>query len=371
MGKINVAVIGVGSFTKALVEGVSFYAKHPTEETGLANPLIGNYRVEDINFVAAFDVDERKVGQPLSKAIELGANITKQITKPLDYDALVYRGPTLDGVIEQMKGTYVQESGEAPVDIADVLQKTKSQMVVNLVPSGSDEATKFYAQEALRASCSFINCIPTPLAVLPDWRKKFEEKGLVLLGDDTKSQIGATMLNRILLEFLSIRGVRITKSEQINEGGNADHYNLLYRSEHKEKSKSGTLAKFLKEGDAKPTVKFRFTGKPSGHKHVFLNIEGEIFGRTPIKISSIIEDEISINGAGTLIDAIRIAQWLVDTKQPQKSIDASPLVMKNPPVPMSDGEAFEAFSKLLTDDNRRASLKRNSFLTWLMGNFRS
>lgn len=347
MPKINVAIIGVGSFTKALVEGVSFYTKTPNETTGLTNPRIGNYKVKDINFVCAFDVDERKVGKPLHEAISMGANVTKEITKALKYKALVYRGPTLDGVIEEMKGSFVKESSDPVVDVAKILKKNKVDVLVNLAPSGSDQVTFFYADAALQAGCSFVNCIPTPLATLPDWQKKFAKKGLVLLGDDTKSQLGATMLNRFLLELLQMRGIKVTKSEQLNRGGNADHFNLLYRFKHKEKSKSQALARFLSKDDAKPTVKFSYTGVSSGHKLVNLTIEGEIFGRTPIVITSVIEDEISINGAGTVVDAIRIAQLLVDKKRQKDTKNVCAFLMKTPPMQMTDTEALKAFKKVL------------------------
>ncbi len=347
MKKINVAIIGVGSFTKALVEGVSFYTKNPDEKTGLLHPKIGNYNVKDINFVCAFDVDERKVGQKLHKAISMGMNVTREITKPIKYDALVYRGPTLDGVIKEMQGTFVRESKNSPVDVAKILKDTKTDVVVNLVPSGSDQATHFYAEEALKAGCSFINCIPTPLATISKWRKKFEDKGLVILGDDTKSQLGATMLNRFLLQLMKMRGIKVTKTHQENRGGNADHFNLLYRFEHKEKSKSSTLQTFLEKDDAKPTVGFSYTGEPSGHKNVKLEIGGEIFGRTPISITALIEDEISINGAGTVVDAIRIAQFLVDKKKQKEAYKACPFLMKTPPEHMTDSEASEAFNKLI------------------------
>ena len=288
MSKINVAVIGVGSFTKALVEGVSFYTKNPAEQTGLAHPTIGKYKIKDINFVCAFDVDRRKVGKKLHQAISLGANVTKEITKPVKYTAVVHRRPTLDGVIDEMKGKFVYESKEPVADVAKILKQTKANVVINLVPSGSDEANHFYATETLKASCSFINCIPTPLATISKWRKKFESKGLVLLGDDTKSQLGATMLNRFLLQLLKTKGIKVTKTHQENRGGNADHFNLLYRSKHKEKSKSAALKKFLAKDDAEPTVKFSYTGEPSGSKIVNLIIEGEIFGRTPLAITSTI-----------------------------------------------------------------------------------
>ncbi len=345
--KINVAILGVGSLTKALVEGVSFYTKNAKEQTGLLHPKVGNYKVKDINFVCAFDVDERKIGKKLHRAISMGANITKKITAPVKYDAIVHRGPTLDGVIKEMKGNFVQESKKPAVDVAKILKETKTDVVVNLVPSGSDEATHFYAEEALKAGCSFVNCIPTPLATITKWRNKFEKKGLVLLGDDTKSQLGATMLNRIILQLLQMRGIKVTKTHQDNSGGNADHYNLLYRSKHKEKSKSAALKHYLNKDDAEPTVKFAYTGTPSGHKIVTLNIEGEIFGRTPIVITANIEDEISINGAGTVVDAIRIAQLLVDKKKQKDAAKACPFLMKTPPKHLPDSEAYEAFDDLI------------------------
>jgi len=188
------------------------------------------------------------------------------------------------------------------------------------------------------------------LVTIPQWRKRFEEKGLVILGDDTKSQLGATMLNRILLEFLKMRGIKIKKSEQNNRGGNADHFNLLYRSESKQKSKSGALSKFLGKEDAKPIVNFSHTGESSGHKIVNITIEGEIFGRTPISITSVIEDEISINGAGTIVDAIRMAKFLVDNGKQKEAEDACPFLMKSPPKPVSDSEAFEAFKRILNNN---------------------
>lgn len=347
MKKINVAIAGVGSFTKALVEGVSFYTKNPAETAGLMHPHIGDYCVGDIQFVAAFDVDERKVGKKLHEAIELGGNVTKKICDSVAYDALVYRGPTLDGVAPQMHGTFVHESSEPPADIAEILKKTRADILINLIPTGGEAATEAYAAAALTAGCSFINCIPTPLAVIEEWKNKFEERGLVLLGDDIKSQLGATMLNRLLLSALKMRGIKITKSEQENRGGNADHFNLLYRADSKEKSKRGALSSFLHEDDAKPKVTFHYTGVPSGHKEVKIVIEGEIFGKMPIKITSVIEDEISINGAGVLVDAIRVAKYLVETKRQKDAPLVSPFLMKSPIKPLSDVDAYAAFQDVL------------------------
>lgn len=346
MKKINVAIVGVGSFTKALVEGVSFYTKNPEEKTGLMNVSIGGYQVRDINFVAAFDVDERKIGKKLHEAIGLGGNITKQICEPIAYDALVYRGPTLDGVAPEMRTTFIHESGAPVVNVTEILKATKADVLVNLIPSGGETATQAYAEAALNAGCSFINCIPTPLASLEEWQEKFQNKGLVLLGDDIKSQLGATMLNRLLLSLFQMRGITATKSEQENRGGNADHYNLLYRAESKEKSKRGALASFLENNEVKPKVTFHYTGTPSGHKQVKILIEGELFGKTPIAITSVIEDEISINGAGVLVDAIRMAKHLVDTGRQKNAELVSPFLMKSPSKPMTDTDAAEAFQTI-------------------------
>lgn len=349
MKKINVAIVGVGSFTKALVEGVAFYSKNPDETRGLMNPIIGGYSVKDINFVAAFDVDDRKVGKKLHEAISAGQNVTLKITDPFEYDVIVQRGPTFDSVAEEMREMFIHESTEPVADIEEVLKKSRADIVVNLIPTGGEKATQAYAEAAYNAGCSFINCIPTPLVTIPEWKNKFEDKGLVIIGDDIKSQLGATMLNRILLDFLKERGIKITKSEQINIGGNADHYNLLYRASSKEKSKRETLTHFLDKDDAKPIVKFNYTGEPSGHKLVNLNIEGEIFGRIPIIIKSTIEDEISINGAGTLVDAIRVAQFLVDSGKQKEAEKVCPFLMKSPPKQMSNSEGIEEFRKILAN----------------------
>jgi myo-inositol-1-phosphate synthase len=345
--KIRVAIVGVGSFCKALVEGVSFYTKHPHEKIGLMHQSIGPYQIKDIEFSCAFDVDERKVGQKLHEAIETGPNISQQITKPCSYDAMVYLGPSLDGIIEQMKGHFIVESRQAVCDIAKILKDTQTDILINLIPSGSVEASLFYAKEALKAGCHFINCIPSPVANIESLRHEFEKQGLVLMGDDLKSQLGATMLNRIIINTFKMRGIHLSKSHQENIGGNADHFNLIHRSEHKAQSKKATLEKFLEETDATPTVAFQYTGIPSGHKTVNLFLEGEIFGKTKIVVNATIEDEISINGAGVLVDAIRMTQFLKDKNLIQDAQIACAFLFKCAPVHLNDLEAYEAFEKIL------------------------
>lgn len=345
--KIRVGIIGVGSLCKALVEGVSYYTKNPKNSFGLMHEYIGPYHVKDIEFTCAFDVDERKVGEKLHDAIEMGGNVTHKITLPCRYPAIVYRGPTLDGIIDQMKEKFIVESKLLACDIAKILQETKTEILVNLTPSGSVEASLFYAKEALKANCHFINCIPSPIASIESLRHDFVKKELVLLGDDLKSQLGATMLHRILINAFKMRGIHITKSHQENIGGNADHFNLIHRSEHKEQSKKATLEKFLASSDAIPTVAFKYTGVPSGHKTVQIYLEGEIFGNTKIVVEAKIEDEISINGAGVLVDAIRMAKFLKDKNLIRDAGIVSTFLFKCPPFHLNDSEAYEAFEKIL------------------------
>ncbi len=346
MKSINVAIIGVGNLAKALVEGVSFYRNNPDEKSSLAHPVIGSYKPEDINFVAAFDVDERKVGKNLNEAIAAEPNVTMKIADPLETDVVVQRGPTIDGIIDEMRDRFIKESAEPVADIVNILKETRADIVINLIPTGSHEATYAYAEAALEAGCSFVNCIPTPLGTNPNWRDRFEKKGLVLLGDDTKSQLGATMLNSALLELLKNRGLKITNVEQENRGSNTDHFNLLHRPESKEKSKREALTKSLDADDAKPKVGFYYEGEPSGHKVANLKIDGEIFGGTPISITAEIEDEISINGAGTIVDAIRITRLLLDKGMQKEAAKTCPFLMKSPPETMTTSEAFEAFNKI-------------------------
>jgi myo-inositol-1-phosphate synthase len=235
---INVAIIGVGSFTKALLEGVSFYIRHPEVTTGLAHPYIGPYQVSDLNFVAAFDIDEEKVGQKLHQAISFGRNVSFPIGESLPFSAIVHKGPSLASVIPELG---IRESLDVNSDISRILKETETQVVINLLPSGSNLATAFYADQALMANCHFVNAIPTPLAILSEWKRKFQSKNLVLLGDDIKSQFGATMLNRLIIQALKQRGIHIHHSHQHNRGGNMDHLNLVYRHQEKEHSKKKTM----------------------------------------------------------------------------------------------------------------------------------
>ncbi|MFB0562944.1 MAG: inositol-3-phosphate synthase [Candidatus Lokiarchaeia archaeon] len=345
--KINVAIVGVGNCAKALVEGVAFYTKNKEDKIGLMHPLIGKYHPSDINFVAAFDVDDRKVGKKLHEALNSNPNKTMKIAEPLEYDFIVQRGPSHDSIIHEMRKQFIHESPRPPVNVVQILKDAKTEIVINYLPTGSDEATYAYAETALKAGCSFINCMPTPIAKNPKWRKRFEDAGLVLMGDDIMSQCGATIVNRFLLTLFKMRGIRVTKSEQINYGGNADHFNLQYRAESKEEAKNAALASVLDINDEKPTSRMSYTEKNYDHKKVKIRIEGQIFGHAPISIDMILEDEDSPNSAGVVIDAIRIAKLLADNKKAKEAEIACAFLMKSPPKQFLDTESLSKFNEIL------------------------
>lgn len=344
---INIAIVGVGNCAKSLVEGIAFYTKNKNEKVGLMHTLIGKYGVSEINFVAAFDVDERKVDKKLSQAINSEPNKTVKIADPLEYEVIVQRGPTKNSIIPEMREYFIHESKEKEVDVVKVLEDSKAEIVINYLPTGSDEATYAYAEAALKAGCSFINCMPTPIAKNPEWRKKFEDAGLVLMGDDIKSQCGATIVNRILLNLFKMRGIRIAKSEQVNYGGNADHFNLHYRPEAKEESKEDALHSVLDKDDSKPTARMIYTKENYDHKQAKMKIEGEMFGNIPVSIDLTLEDEDSPNSGGVVIDAIRAAKLLMENKRPQDAKILCSFLMKSPPQQFTDEEALKRFDELI------------------------
>ena len=344
---INVAIIGVGNCAKSLVEGVAFYTKNKDDKVGLMHHFVGKYHPSDINFVAAFDVDERKVGKKLHEAINAEPNKTMKIADSLEYDVVVQRGPTDGSIIPEMRENFIHESKLSVVDVAKVLEESNAEIVLNYLPTGSDKATYDYAEAALKANCSFINCMPTSIAKDLKWRKKFEDKGLVLMGDDIKSQCGATIVNRFLLTLFKMRGIRITESEQVNYGGNADHFNLHYRPESKEEAKEAALNSVLDKNDAKPTARMVYTEKNYDHKQAKIKIRGEMFGHVPVSIDLTLEDEDSPNSGGVVMDAIRAAKFLVDNDKPKEAKILCSFLMKSPPKQLTDSEALKKFNEVI------------------------
>lgn len=283
----------------------------------------------------------------LHEAIAVEPNRTMKITEPHPTNVIVKRGLTLDSVIKEVRQYFIHESKENPIDIAQELKTSGAEIVLNYLPTGSEKATFAYAEAALDAGCSFINCMPTKLARDPKWIKRFEEKGLVLFGDDIKSQLGATIVNRTCLELFKNRGFKITQSDQTNYGGNADHFNLHYRPHAKEESKESSLNSVLTAEDIEPVARMVYTEKNYDHKRASIFILGEMFGRVPASLHIILDDEDSPNSGGVVVDAIRAIKVLRDKNKIKRASEISAFLMKAPPIQVSETEAYHKFNEIL------------------------
>ena len=345
MGKINVAIIGVGNCASSLVQGVSYYAKAKENEfiPGLMHINLGGYHISDVNFVAAFDVDKNKVGLDLSKAIFAQPNNTYKFCDVPTIGVKVQRGMTHDGL-----GKYLSEIIEkAPgptVDIVKVLKDTKTDVVVNYLPVGSEEATKWYIEQVLAAGCGFVNCIPVFIAREKYWQERFIEKELPIIGDDIKSQVGATIVHRVLTRLFRDRGVRLERTYQLNFGGNTDFLNMLERErlESKKISKTNSVTSQLDyeippddihvgPSDYVPWLKDR--------KFCHIKMEGTTFGDVPLNAEVKLEVWDSPNSAGVVIDAIRCCKLALERGLKGALLGPSAYFMKSPPVQHTDDEA--------------------------------
>ena len=347
MNKIKVAIVGAGNCAKSLVEGVTFYSTNPNDTVGLIHHKIGGYSVSDIEFVAAFDIDERKVDKPLNEALAAEPNRTITIAKLEPSKIIVKRGPTHNSVIDENRNYFIHESEKSPIDVVAELKASGAEVVLNYLPTGSDEAAFSYAEAALEAGCNFVNCMPTKIGRDKAWIDRFAQKGLVLFGDDIKSQFGATIVNRALLELFKKRGFQVTQSDQTNYGGNADHYNLHYRPQAKEECKESALCSVLSLDDVKPTARMVYTEKNYDHKRASLFLVGEMFGRIPASLHVILDDEDSPNSGGIVIDAIRAARVLVEKNATVRAIEIAAFLMKAPFKQLSEEESYRKFSEIL------------------------
>ncbi len=347
MGPINVAIIGIGNCASALVQGVYKYqdAVNGSKIPGLMHPVLGEYGVGDINFVGAFDVDKGKVGLDLSEAIFEPPNNTIQFQEVPHIGVTVQRGMTHDGL-----GRYVADLiKKAPgptADIAGTLQEREVDVVVNYLPVGSEEATKWYAEQVLLAGCGFINCIPVFIASGEGqyWQRRFKKAGAPLIGDDIKSQVGATITHRVLTRLFMDRGVELERSYQLNFGGNTDFLNMLERDRLKSKKVSKTKS-VTSQLDHKLESENMHIG-PSDHvpwlsdrKWAYIRLEGKSFGDVPLNMELKLEVWDSPNSAGVVIDAIRCAKIARDRGIGGPITGPSAYFMKSPPVQYTDEEA--------------------------------
>jgi myo-inositol-1-phosphate synthase len=336
MGKIRVAIAGVGNCASSLVQGVSYYRNSdPTESVpGLMHVTLGDYHVGDVEFVAAFDVDAAKVGLDLSKGIFAGPNNTIRFAPVEDLGVTVQRGPTFDGLGKYYRQT-VEESPAEPVDVAQVLRVTQADVLVSYLPVGSEEAQRHYAQACLDAKVAFVNAIPVFIASDPEWAAKFTAAGVPIVGDDIKSQVGATIVHRLLARLAEDRGMVLDRTYQLNVGGNMDFKNMLERErlESKKISKTQSVTSQIEHGISSDNVHIG----PSDHvpwledrKWAYIRLEGRNFGDVPLNIELKLEVWDSPNSAGVIIDAVRCAKIAKDRGLGGPVESASAYFMKSP-----------------------------------------
>jgi len=341
-GKVRVAIVGVGNCASALIQGVEYYRGTPDDADvpGLMHVMLGGYRVSDLQFVAAFDVDAAKVGQDLSKAILAGENNTVRFADVPELGVTVLRGPTHDGLGDYYRAT-IAESAEEPVDVAAVLRATGADVMVSYLPVGSQAATEFYMEQALAAGVGVVNCIPVFIAGDKGWSGRFEEAGLPIIGDDIKSQVGATIVHRVLTRLFEDRGVVVDRTYQLNVGGNMDFKNMLQRSRLESKKISKTQA-VTSQLDHELEDRNIHIG-PSDYvpwledrKWCYIRMEGREFGDSPINLELKLEVVDSPNSAGVVIDAVRCVKLALDRRVGGPLLGPSSWFMKRPPEQYTD-----------------------------------
>ncbi len=352
MGKIRVAIVGVGNCASSLVQGGWFYRDAAADAAvpGLMHVDLGGYHVGDIEVVAAFDVARSKVGADVAQAILAAPNNTHVFAAVPPTGVTVQRGPTMDGLGRYLR-EMIEESEASPVDVGATLRRSEAEVLVSYLPVGSEQATRYYAEQALLAGCAFINCIPVFIASDPAWRARFEARGLPLVGDDIKSQVGATIVHRMLVGLFAERGVRVDRTYQLNFGGNTDFANMLERERLESKKLSKTRAVTSQLGAKLPAEDVHVG--PSDHvpwltdrKWAHIRIEGTTFGNLPLSCELKLEVWDSPNSAGVAIDAIRCAKLALDRGIGGALVGPSSYYMKSPPQQFPDHEAHrrtEAF----------------------------
>ncbi len=340
--KVRVAIAGLGNCANSLIQGVEYYrsADPSTQVPGLMHVDLGGYHVGDIEIVAAFDVDAAKVGSDVAKAMWAGTNNTIRFAEVPELGVEVKRGPTLDGLGKYYRQV-IEESAAEPVDVADVLRRSGADVLVSYLPVGSEEATEHYAEAALEAGVGFINCIPVFIASRPEWASRFAAAGLPLIGDDIKSQVGATIVHRTLARLFEDRGLNIDHTYQLNFGGNMDFKNMLERErlESKKISKTRSVTSQIDQGIGSEDVHIG----PSDHvpwlsdrKWAYIRVEGTSFGDVPLNVELKLEVWDSPNSAGVVIDAVRCVKLAMDRGIGGPLLAPSAYFMKSPPVQYRD-----------------------------------
>ncbi|KAA1380334.1 inositol-3-phosphate synthase [Aeromicrobium fastidiosum] len=363
MGSIRVAIVGVGNCATSLIQGVEYYKDADPEGNvpGLMHVKFGDYHVNDIEFVAAFDVDAKKVGFDLAEATQASENNTIKIADVAPTGVIVQKGNTLDGLGKYYRQT-IEESDAQAVDVVQVLKDTKADVLVSYLPVGSEQADKFYAQCAIDAKVAFVNALPVFIASDPEWARKFEDAGVAIIGDDIKSQVGATITHRVMAKLFEDRGVALDRTYQLNVGGNMDFKNMLERErlESKKVSKTqavtsnltGSLAG-LKDSRNVHIGPSDYVAWLDDRKWAYVRLEGRAFGDVPLNLEYKLEVWDSPNSAGIIIDAIRAAKIAKDRGIGGALLSASSYLMKSPPEQRPDDLGREMLEKYIAGEVER------------------
>jgi myo-inositol-1-phosphate synthase len=354
--KIRVAIVGVGNCASSLIQGVEYYrdADPATKVPGLMHVKFGDYHVSDVEFVAAFDVDDKKVGLDLSDAIGASQNNTIQFAKVPHKDVTVSRGHTLDGLGKYYRET-ITESDAEPVDVVATLKAAKVDVVVCYLPVGSEDAAKFYAQCAIDAGCAFVNALPVFIAGTPEWAEKFRAAGLPIVGDDIKSQVGATITHRTMAKLFEDRGVILDRTMQLNVGGNMDFMNMLERDrlESKKISKTQAVTSQVEHDLGAGNVHIGpsdYVQWLDDRKWAYVRLEGRAFGDVPLTLEYKLEVWDSPNSAGVIIDAVRAAKIALDRGIAGPLFSASSYFMKSPPKQFPDDQARDNVERFIVGE---------------------
>ena len=353
---VRVAIIGVGNCASALVQGVYYYCNaNPADRVpGLMHVQLGDYHVGDITFTAAFDIDANKVGKDLGEAIFTAPNNTYKFADVPHVGCPVYRGMTHDGLGKYLSQVIKKASGETS-DVVNILKDTRTDVVVSYLPVGSEEATKWYVEQVLQAGCAFVNCVPVFIAREPYWQRRFRDRGLPIIGDDIKSQVGATIVHRTLARLFVDRGVRLDRTYQLNFGGNTDFLNMLERERLESKKVSKTNAVTSQLPYEVPAENIHvgpsdYVPWLTDRKWAYIRLEGTTFGDVPLNIELKLEVWDSPNSAGVVIDAIRCAKIARDRGLAGPLLGPSAYFMKSPPEQYTDEAAREMVEAFIRGD---------------------
>jgi myo-inositol-1-phosphate synthase len=363
-GKVRVAVVGVGNCANSLIQGVTYYKDaNPAEEVpGLMHVDLGGYHVRDVEFVAAFDIDSEKVGKDLGEAIWAGQNNTIKFADVPELGVPVHRGMTHDGLGKYLKEKITKAPGSTD-DVVGILKETRADVLVCYLPVGSEDATKWYVEQALQAGVGFVNCLPVFIAREDYWDRRFEERGLPIIGDDIKSQVGATIVHRQLARLFHDRGVRLERTSQLNVGGNMDFYNMLERERLASKKESKTNAVTSIMGHDLPADSVHvgpsdYVPWLTDRKWAHIRLEGNAFGDVPLTAEVKLEVWDSPNSAGIVIDAVRIAKLALNDGVAGQLDGPSSYLMKSPHTQRPDDEARELTDDFIAEHARKAPGQR-------------